>query len=160
MVAKLISGIFHRVRNCWIHERNVRIQKSMKRCDSRLYGEGIHINRPENVEIEDSVFVGDNVTIDAYSKVKICRNTQIASGVKIISGNHGISKNELIKDQSYTLKPVTIEEDVWIGFNAIILPGTILRKGTVVGAGAVISGETVSYGVYGGVPAKLIKLRS
>nr|WP_143033346.1 DapH/DapD/GlmU-related protein [Prevotellamassilia timonensis] len=54
---------------------------------------------------------------------------------------------------------VIIEDDCWIGFNVIILPGVTIGKGSIIGAGAVVTKSIPPYSVAGGVPAKVIKSR-
>ena len=54
-------------------------------------------------------------------------------------------------------RPVTIEDDVWIGANAVILPGVTLGKHSVVAAGSVVSRSVPPYSVCAGSPAKVIK---
>ena len=56
-------------------------------------------------------------------------------------------------------QPVTIEDDVWIGACAVILKGVNIRRGTIVGAGAVVTRDTLPYSVVAGVPARIIKYR-
>ena len=57
------------------------------------------------------------------------------------------------------LKEITIEKDVWIGTQAVILPGVTIGEGAIVAAGAVVTKEVKPFSVVGGVPAKLIKMR-
>ena len=52
-----------------------------------------------------------------------------------------------------------IEDDVFIGAKAIILPGLKIKNGSVIGAGSVLTKDTEPYGIYGGNPAKFIKRR-
>jgi len=56
------------------------------------------------------------------------------------------------------LNPV-IEDDVWIGRNAVIMPNVKIGKGSIIGAGAVVTKNVKAYSVVGGVPAKLIRKR-
>ena len=58
-----------------------------------------------------------------------------------------------------TSKPVTIEDYVFIGPRAIILPGVTIKKGAVVAAGAVVTKDVEEYTVVGGIPAKMITRR-
>lgn len=53
--------------------------------------------------------------------------------------------------------PVVIEDNVWIGEHACIMPGTTIGKGSIVGANAVVTKDVPPYSLVGGVPAKLIK---
>lgn len=77
----------------------------------------------------------------------------------VIPANHGIAKNSPIRKQVVTKIGIVIEDDVWIGAGAKILDGVTLRKGSVIGAGAVVTKNTDAYCVYAGVPAKVIKPR-
>ncbi|HVA26972.1 MAG TPA: acyltransferase [Candidatus Baltobacteraceae bacterium] len=56
-------------------------------------------------------------------------------------------------------KPIRIEDDVWIGAGAVILPGVVVRRGSVIGANAVVTRDTEEYSVNVGIPAKKIRSR-
>ena len=68
--------------------------------------------------------------------------------------NHSY-ENSMIRDN----KPITIGNDVWIGANAIILPGVKIGDGAIIAAGAVVTKDVDDYAIVGGVPAKLIRYR-
>lgn len=73
-----------------------------------------------------------------------------------------VTSMKLIVDQTVLPKtnlPTTIENDVWIGNNAIIKDGVKIANGCVIGSNAVVTHDTIPYGIYGGVPAKLIRKR-
>jgi acetyltransferase-like isoleucine patch superfamily enzyme len=55
--------------------------------------------------------------------------------------------------------PIVIGNDVWIGRGCLIQPGTVIEDGVVVAANSVVRGTLKSNGIYGGIPAKLIKYR-
>lgn len=67
--------------------------------------------------------------------------------------------NQPINQQGHTERDIIIGNDVWIGFGAQIMSGVTIADGCVIGAGAVVTKDTVKNGVYGGVPARLIKMR-
>lgn len=54
-------------------------------------------------------------------------------------------------------KPIRIEDDCWIGANAVILPGVTVGRGSTVGAGAIVSRDVPAYSVTVGIPARVVK---
>lgn len=68
-------------------------------------------------------------------------------------------RSTLILDQGHTGAEIIVEDDVWIGHGAQIMPGVIVSRGCVIGAGAIVTKSTEPYGVYVGVPAKCIAYR-
>lgn len=86
----------------------------------------------------------------------------IAQRVAILSVTHRMDRLDVsIKMQGSTeSQPVKIESDVWIGRNAVVMPGIRIGKGAVVGAGAVVTKDVPPYAIVGGVPAKVIKYRT
>lgn len=56
-------------------------------------------------------------------------------------------------------KSVSIEDDVWLGYNVTVLPGVTIGKGSVIGAGSVVCSDIPPYSIAVGNPAKVIKRR-
>ncbi len=54
-------------------------------------------------------------------------------------------------------RPVSIGNNVWIGFDCCILPGTVIEDGAVIGARSVVSGHVPAYAVYAGNPARFVR---
>lgn len=54
-------------------------------------------------------------------------------------------------------KPIRIEDDSWIGANAVILPGVTIGRGSTIGAGAIVSRDIPPYSVAVGIPARVVK---
>lgn len=109
---------------------------------------------------------------DIAPKTKIGAFCSIAPNVKIGLMNHPmdyVSTHPFLyyKDRGFvdsnlqiTQKSAPIiEDDVWIGTNAVILPGVRIGRGAVIAAGAVVSKDVEPYACMGGVPAKCIKYR-
>ena len=98
--------------------------------------------------------VKTGVYIQNYDHIHIGHNVIIASGVQIIARNHNLydhTKKEKWED-------VYVDDNSWIGANAIILPGVHLGPHTVVGAGSVITKSYPDgYCVLAGNPAKIIE---
>lgn len=93
--------------------------------------------------------------------VEIGDYTIFGNYVSVHAENHNYSRDDLpIKLQGVTHQGIRIGRDCWIGAKATILDGAVLEDGCIIAAGAlVIAGVYKKYGIYGGVPAKLIKYR-
>ena len=143
---------------------------------------GVLIFHPENISILDNVYVGHNTILKAYYKnklvigegtwigqqcffhsaggINIGKNVGIGPGVKIATSSHTDSNpNEPILHQPLKFAPVTIEDNSDLGINSVIMPGVTIKKGTQVGAGAVVTKSFPEYSVIAGVPARLIRIR-
>lgn len=110
--------------------------------------------------------LGHNVSLNPYTVllghggIHIGDDVRIAAHVVIVSFEHGTARTDIpMRRQSLVKKPVVIENDVWIGAGAKVLAGAHIATGCVIGANAVVKGETVPYGIYAGVPARLVKMR-
>jgi acetyltransferase-like isoleucine patch superfamily enzyme len=90
--------------------------------------------------------------------VSIGNNVNLAQGITVTALNHNFGDTtRKIDEQGISTKPVEIGDDVWIGANAVILPGVTIGRHAVVAAGAVVTNDVPNNCVVGGVPAKLIK---
>lgn len=124
----------------------------------------------QHCKIQKNVYIGNNVTIGDYCQinenvklrnVSIGNYVLIAPGVSIIGYDHEFKDIKTpIMFQGEIEKKIIIDDDVWIGTNVIILKGVNLKKGCIIGAGAVITKDCEKYSIYGGIPAKLIKKRN
>jgi len=124
---------------------------------------GIHslpnvaIYYPQNVYLGKHAFLNRGVYIVAPEKIYFGDNVLIGPYVVINSGNHRyVDSSRLIRSQGHKLASIIIEDDVWIGAHAVILPGVRLGRGCVVGAGAVVTKSVEPNMVVAGVPATII----
>ena len=91
-------------------------------------------------------------------RITIGDRVLLGPAVQIYSVSHPLDPGERAGASGVEFaKPVVIEDDVWVGGGAIILPGVTVGKGAVVGAGAVVSKDVAPYTVVGGNPATVIK---
>lgn len=126
---------------------------------SKIAG-GVRIDHPENVWLGQGCFVGERCILYGYDKITIGDNVLIAPDVLMITRNHVFSDIAVpIREQGYRQAPITIEDGVWIGFRAIVLPGITIGRGAIIAAGAVVTNDVPAYAIAGGVPARLIKRR-
>jgi maltose O-acetyltransferase len=121
---------------------------------------GVIIHYPDRLVIGNDVGISDGCQLNAGGRIEIGDGVLIGPHVLIWSQNHAYEEKDLpIREQGYKWSKVTIEDDVWIGAGAIILPGVRLSRGTVVAAGAVVTRSTDSYSIVAGVPAKPVGTR-
>ena len=136
--------------------RNIKLGKNVTIYpDCMFFGDGL-------IEIGDNVDIGNGTIIYAskFGGVKIGSNTAIAAQCYIIDMDHGIHKDDLIRNQANTVKAISIGEDVWIAAGCKILKGSEIGDGAVIGAQSVVKGGIPSNAIAVGVPAKVKKFRS
>ena len=108
------------------------------------------------------VIIGNHTRIGLHNTiigpVEIGNNVNLAQGITVTALNHNFSdSNKRIDEQGVSTKTVTIEDDVWIGANAVVLPGVKIGNHCVVAAGAVVTKDVPPHSLVAGVPAKVIK---
>ncbi len=105
-----------------------------------------------NISLGRDTIMGENAVLDGRAKLDIGDHVDIASEVMIYNAQHDTN------DPSFKAieEPVKIDDYVFIGPRAIILPGVTIGRGAVVAAGAVVTKDVPPYKIVGGVPAKEI----
>lgn len=108
------------------------------------------------------IVIGDHTRIGIHNTIigPVCigSHVNLAQGVTITALNHCFEDTtKRIDEQGITTKSVVIGDDVWIGANAVVLPGVTIGNHCVVAAGAVVTKDVPGNSLVGGVPAKLIK---
>ena len=142
--------------------------KSLKSCGKNVYiDERFSIVGAKNISLGDSVFIGPNsVIMAADAPLEIKGHFMGGPGLTIITGDHRTDirdkfMDEVTRDEKLPENdlPVVIEEDVWCGANVTILKGVTIGKGSIIAAGAVVTRDVGEYEIWGGVPAKKLKMR-
>ena len=119
----------------------------------------LNVFYPKNITIDDYASINSGLTILAHEKVYIGSYTMIATNVSIITVNHDYKKLEKDAQKAHLKAPINIGKNVWIGANAVILPGVTIGDGAVIGAGSIVTHDISPYSIAVGVPAKTIKKR-
>lgn len=110
------------------------------------------------VKIGDNVNINDHVHIACASQVTIMNDCLLASKIIITDHNHGYSSAILPPiERELVIKPVTIEERVWIGENVVILPGVTIGENSIIGANSVVTKSIAPNSIAVGIPARVIK---
>ena len=146
-------------------ENNVKFMRYPK----NIYlGDNIYIK--ENVKIcpcnkKSKIIIGSNTTIGYNSlifsskQIKIGNDCLIAPNVHFVDTNHQYRKNKKINLQKNKSKKIQVGNDVHIGSGCVILPGSIIEDGAVIGARSVVRGKLKKHTINAGIPAKKIKNR-
>lgn len=119
--------------------------------------------RQTNVEIGEGTVLNSGLIIsDGYLPlVKIGARVAMSPNIVIIAqsapNNSKLQYLDYVKDHLIVEAPVTIEDDVWIGANAVLLPGVTVGEKSIVGAGSVVTRSVSPSTIVAGVPAQLIR---
>lgn len=142
-----------------------------------VIGENVHIlgelfvmRHNGSIQIGEWTYIGDDTKIWSANKIVIGKRVEISHGVNIHDTiSHSLSAKERFSHMVAILttghpseldnvpsKPVIIEDDVWIGFNSIILKGVTIGKGAIIGAGSVITHDVPEYTIVVGNPQRVV----
>lgn len=124
------------------------------------------VNIDRNSQITSYLSIDDNSGIGPRSflqgEVHIGKNVMMGPDCIIYTQNHQFSNLDIpMCKQGFDIPfPVYIDDDVWIGGRVIILPGVHVMGGAIIGAGSVVTKDVPKFGIVGGNPARLLKVRS
>lgn len=134
-----------------------------------LYGNLTVLKNGGTITIGNNCSVGDLSRIVSGGRIDIGDRVMIAHNVNILDNNsHPIDANERAEDflsnynnidKHFDLKPspIVIEDDVWIGFNCIILKGVKIGRGAIIGAGAVVTKNVEPWTINVGNPLRCVE---
>ncbi len=130
--------------------------------DSGVDISSAHRNSNASFEGTGKINLGKGVYIDYSGGVKIGHAVAISSGAKIFTHNHDVNgKFKNWQKNGITYSDVVIEDYVWVGSDALIMPSVKrLGEGCIIGSGAIVTKDTEPYGIYVGNPAKKIAMRN
>lgn len=115
---------------------------------------------PRNITIGEDTIVGENAVLDGRDTLAIGNHVDIASEVMIYNAQHNVHAKHFAAQEGIIRAPVIIDDYVFIGPRAIILPGVSVGKGAVIAAGAVVTKSVEPFSIVGGVPAEKIGERA
>lgn len=115
-----------------------------------------------SVSIGENCNFGDYLHLTCINRIQIGNNVLTGRWVTITDNGHGTTDYDSLtvppaKRSLYSKGPVIIEDDVWIGDKATILPGVTIGKGAVIAANSVVTKDVPPHSVAAGNPAKIIK---
>src|SRR5947209_9454458 len=120
-----------------------------------LWSYGPRSNRRQKTRVGERSIINRSCCLDVRSGLRIGSDVSISPEVAILTTQHDIG------DRRFSLqgKSVVIDDHVWIGMRAIVLPGVHIGRGAVVAAGAVVTQDVDPLDIVAGVPARRIGRR-
>lgn len=130
-------------------------------------GMNFHCECGKHIFIGDKVVINMNCTFLDDNIIRIGNNVLIAPNVQLYTATHPVDATErLVEDWEESsgdlffrtkALPITIEDNVWIGGGAIVLPGVTIGNNSVIGAGSVVTKSIPAYSVAVGNPCRVIR---
>ena len=164
-----------------IHHRNLHLEKNIyigddviiyqaKNSGSISLGAGTHIHDGTIMETGDSgkIIIGADTHIQPRchlsgykGQISIGNGVQIAPICAFYPYDHTFKSGSPIKSQPLQSRGgIIIDDDAWLGVGVIVLDGSKIGKGAVIGAGAVVNGIVPDGAIAAGVPARVVKMRA
>lgn len=133
-------------------------------------GRNVSLGRDVHLQTDSGfIRVGSGTTIQdqcrLYGNIKIGSGCVFAPNVYASSGTHVFDRQPTLpiqmQEQLYNAsdKPIEIGDDCWIGVNAVLMQGVTIGKGSIIGAGSIVTKEIPPYSVAAGAPAKILRQR-
>ncbi len=137
------------------------LKRGLLRCFGAKVGKGVvikpHVNikYPWNLSIGAYSWIGEGVWIDNLAQVTIKENVCLSQNAFLLTGNHNYKKQAF----NLMIKPIVLEEGVWIGAKAIVCPGVTAQSHAMLSVGSVATKDLEPFSIYTGNPAVIIKKR-
>lgn len=113
-----------------------------------------HISVPSMVSIGDDVYIGRNAVFSTWGGLTIGTSCRFAGAVMIYTWNHLLAgADRLPYGTARTAEPVVVDDFVWVGARAVIVPGVHIGEGAVVAMGSVVTRDVDPFAIVGGNPA-------
>jgi carbonic anhydrase/acetyltransferase-like protein (isoleucine patch superfamily) len=115
--------------------------------------------RPNKIVIRSGTYVNRYTIFDAHHHMEIGNNVMIGPHCYFTDADHTYDPGSSVKSQPMKYGPLIVEDEVWIGANATLLPGIRIGRGAIIAAGAVVKRDVPAMAIVAGVPAKIIRYR-
>jgi maltose O-acetyltransferase len=146
-----------------------RLSKRLRYICSRILfkkcGADVNVERGADFLFGDTIEIGNRsgIGVDAWIRAELVvgNDVMMGPGVVIYGRYHNYERIDIPmnKQGMGDYSPINIEDDVWIGARAIVLKGVTIGKGSIIGAGSVVTKNVEPYSVVAGNPARVIGMR-
>ncbi|MCL3861689.1 sugar O-acetyltransferase [Actinotalea sp. K2] len=116
----------------------------------------VHVDYGSRITIGPRTFVNMGLTALDVAEIRIGADCQIGPHVQLLTPTHPVEPQPR-RDKLEAARPITIEDNVWLGGGAIICPGVTIGENSVIGAGAVVTRDVPANSVAVGNPARVIR---
>lgn len=113
------------------------------------FGHNVKISGANNISIGNNVHIGTGCFIRSEGGLTIGDNVILSRNIVLYTSSHNYKGDLLPFDSNNINKAVIIEDNVWVGMNVTIAPGTIIREGAIIGLGSRIYGEIPTRAIVG-----------
>jgi putative colanic acid biosynthesis acetyltransferase WcaF len=116
---------------------------------------GVRVKFPWRLQIGDHCWIGQDVWLDNLAEVRIGNHCCLSQGAYLCTGSHdwGQATFDLV------VKPITLEDEVWIGARGVLGPGVVAGRGAVLGLASVATRDLQPWHVHQGLPALAVRRR-
>ena len=140
------------------------IRKAALRGMGCKVGECCDLEPGIDVGFNPDIVIGNHCQINQNTSIKTARignDVMIAPGVVLLDRKHNFSRTDLpMAQQGSTAREITnICDDVWLGQNVVVMPGVKIGRGSVIGAGSIVTKDLPDFSVAVGTPARIIRFR-
>lgn len=115
-----------------------------------------------DIVIGEHCYLNPHCVLYSGSGIRFGNYVLVGPGCAVVPANHAYGRTDLeIRRQGFAPSKggVVVEDDVWIGANCVLLDGTHVESGAVIGAGSVVSGRVTGRSLWGGNPCRLVRPR-
>lgn len=116
---------------------------------------GVNIKYPWKLVIGDYCWIGEDVWIDNLEQVMIGSNVCISQGAMLLTGNHNYKKSSF----DLIVKPISLEDGVWIGAKSVVCPGVTCYFHSVLSVGSIATHDLEASMIYQGNPSQAVRKR-
>ena len=140
-----------------VEEQEQLIKKILGKTGCHVHIEApFHCDYGYNIEVGENFFANYNLTVLDVGLVRIGNNAQIAPYVSIYTAGHPVHPESRNSGYEYGIA-ITIGDNVWIGGNAVIMPGVTIGDNVVIGAGSIVTKDLPSNVIAAGNPCRVIR---
>jgi putative colanic acid biosynthesis acetyltransferase WcaF len=116
---------------------------------------GVRVKFPWRLQVGNHCWIGEDVWFDNLAEIRIGNHCCISQGAYLCTGSHDWQKLGF----DLVVRPITLEDEVWLAARSVVGPGVVCGRGAVLGLGSIATRNMISQYIHQGVPAIPVKSR-